>query len=123
MSIPPAETFVSRYPMGQRSWTASLVVELIDPVTGLLVHRGVDVSLATRRPAALRPAVTLSGRFTFRNAQALDGAALVVSPCDAPFFPVSVDVPQATAGARDGPGRSASCWSRAAIIHSRRATR
>ena len=34
-------SFVLRHRMSERAWQASLVVELVDPVSGALVHRGI----------------------------------------------------------------------------------
>ena len=63
-----AISFVLRYPMEERAWQTSLAVaKLIDPVTGLLVYRGVTVSAAYVRggEAVRSPAETISAGSRF----------------------------------------------------------
>lgn len=87
--------FALRHPMSERAWQASLVVELVDPVSGALVHRGVELRalLAGGGAAAGPAAVTLSGRFAFRGIAPEAAVTLLVTPRGAPFFPERVEVP------------------------------
>jgi hypothetical protein len=80
--------------MAERVWQTSLAVEVIDPVTGLLVCRGVTVSAVYARggEAVRSPAETISGRFAFRGIEAGQPIVLRVTPRDVPFFPVSQEL-------------------------------
>lgn len=93
--------FALRHPMSERAWQASLVVELVDPVSGALVHRGVELRalLAGGSGAAAgTAAVTPSGRFAFRGIAPEAAVTLLVTPRGAPFFPERVEVPPGDSG-------------------------
>ena len=80
--------FTLRHAMGARGWRADLVLELLDPVSGLLVRDGVVVTLTytTFDLAAPRPSLTASGRFAFRRLMPDTPIRLTVTPWNAPFF-------------------------------------
>ena len=86
-----------RHPMGERAWQAGLVVELVDPVSGALVHRGLALrAIPAGGGAPLAPrAVTASGRFAFRGIAPGQEVLLVVEPEEAPFLPERLALPPA----------------------------
>jgi hypothetical protein len=93
-----ATSFLLRHPMSERTWKAGLIVELVDPVSGLLVHRDIGVRVLLAGDAMVLPAaVTASGRFVFRKIAPDEPAMLLVMPREAPFLPERVEVPPAAA--------------------------
>jgi hypothetical protein len=86
--------FALRHAMGERAWRADLVLELIDPVSGLLVRDGVVVTLRYTAfdLAAPRPGLTASGRFAFRGLMPDTPIRVTVVPRGAPFFPAQHDL-------------------------------
>jgi hypothetical protein len=93
--------------LSERSWEASLVVELVDPISGLLVHQGIDLrALVVDGGLELAPTVvTPSGRFAFRRLPPGEAMVLRATPLDAPFLPARLVVPGASKPARTRPAR------------------
>ncbi|MBD0273511.1 MAG: hypothetical protein ICV73_16480, partial [Acetobacteraceae bacterium] len=89
--------FVLRHILSERAWHPALVAELVDPVSGTLVHRDVAVRavLGKHGPVLKPSAVSASGRFVFRGIAPGEPATLVATPRGAPFFPAEMEVPPA----------------------------
>jgi hypothetical protein len=83
--------------LSEHSWEASLVVELVDPISGLMVRQGIDLCARMEGGLELAPmVVTPSGRFAFPWLPPGEAMVLRATPRDAPFLPARLDVPAAS---------------------------